>query len=356
MRNFLVGKHPKNSNMPLDEVSNSSFAGPTELRKNAPAPVASHDENKYIVKKLGKAATLLGLAALAAIISQLTLSPVYGSLPSSLHHTFAIRAILILAFVTRRLLDGWATPFLSEFVMSMFPVYSFAIPAVQHSLFQNSSTFGPQYGPLLTETFTYFPLIFFSYYAAAKILDCERVSGIMSFVAGTGTAIAAYAFFILVETLLTALLANAIGSSLLLTRTGLQLCLSGVYTALFPKTLLLCIAVGYMAHLSPHYPSYANTVKLNNTLQQHSFKILERTESLTGYISVLENVKDSYRALRCDHSLLGGEWFPIESRPGSISIPEPIYSVFTMLEAVRLVETNSSRHAPREISRNALVM
>ena len=39
--------------------------------------------------------------------------------------------------------------------------------------------------------------------------------------------------------------------------------------------------------------------------------------------------------MRCDHSLLGGEWLIKGARN---SMPEPIYGVFVMLEAVRLVE------------------
>lgn len=48
-----------------------------------------------------------------------------------------------------------------------------------------------------------------------------------------------------------------------------------------------------------------------------------------------------YRAMRCDHSLLGGEWLLTEERreKEGWKVDEPIYSVFETLEAVRLVET-----------------
>jgi hypothetical protein len=42
--------------------------------------------------------------------------------------------------------------------------------------------------------------------------------------------------------------------------------------------------------------------------------------------------------MRCDHSLLGGQWVHVNGR----RVSEPIYGVFVMLEAVRLVE----REAP----------
>ena len=62
---------------------------------------------------------------------------------------------------------------------------------------------------------------------------------------------------------------------------------------------------------------------------------------MTGYISVVENLKEGFRALRCDHSVLGGEWLINEQRgkEGQI-VPETIYSVFTMLEAVRMIKTD----------------
>jgi hypothetical protein len=64
---------------------------------------------------------------------------------------------------------------------------------------------------------------------------------------------------------------------------------------------------------------------------------IERRESVTGYISVVQSIQQGFRVMRCDHSLLGGEW--IDHRGGPVS--EPIYGVFAMLEAVRLAETQA---------------
>ena len=71
--------------------------------------------------------------------------------------------------------------------------------------------------------------------------------------------------------------------------------------------------------------------------------------------------------MRCDHSILGGIW--TELPPGveqSAVVKEPIYSVFTMLEAVRLVEsdptvatTDDPGYGPggiQELVKQALVM
>ena len=47
-----------------------------------------------------------------------------------------------------------------------------------------------------------------------------------------------------------------------------------------------------------------------------------------------------YRMMRCDHSLLGGEWLLTDRRRKSEGweVSEPIYAVFELLEAVRLME------------------
>lgn len=78
----------------------------------------------------------------------------------------------------------------------------------------------------------------------------------------------------------------------------------------------------------------------NLALQPHGWRILERGEGVTGYVSVLENMEMDYRVLRCDHSLLGGEWLLTEDRrvKEGWTKEEPVFGVFEMLEAVRLVE------------------
>jgi len=69
------------------------------------------------------------------------------------------------------------------------------------------------------------------------------------------------------------------------------------------------------------------------------WNLLARTESLTGYISIIESRQQGFRVMRCDHSLLGGEWLARSERN---ILAEPIYGVFVMLEAVRLVEVKTS--------------
>lgn len=82
---------------------------------------------------------------------------------------------------------------------------------------------------------------------------------------------------------------------------------------------------------------------VNHELGKHGWKVLARAESTTGYISVLEDTNAQMRLMRCDHSILGGEWLLTDERKAKEgwTVPEPIFGVFEMLEAVRLVERNS---------------
>jgi len=99
----------------------------------------------------------------------------------------------------------------------------------------------------------------------------------------------------------------------------------------------------------------------HNTKQAGTeWKILARGESVTGYISVLENTEPQYRLLRCDHSLLGGEWLLTEQRrrDEAWQVAEPVFGVFAMLEAVRLVRGPYAQSAvqKKDAETNALVM
>lgn len=79
---------------------------------------------------------------------------------------------------------------------------------------------------------------------------------------------------------------------------------------------------------------------LNTKIESEGYAIVDRWESNTGYVSVVDNLKDGFRVLRCDHSLLGGIWMR-EQSPSVLA--EPIYSIFVTLEAVRLAETDVTK-------------
>lgn len=95
-----------------------------------------------------------------------------------------------------------------------------------------------------------------------------------------------------------------------------------------------------LALASAAFDYFGSVAYLNTKLRSEGFAIIDRQESVTGYISVVDNAKDGFRVLRCDHSLLGGVWM---RQPASSILQEPIYAIFVTLEAVRLAETERSR-------------
>jgi hypothetical protein len=103
-----------------------------------------------------------------------------------------------------------------------------------------------------------------------------------------------------------------------------------------------------------HGPLQRTTDVLNNTLSLYNYTLLERRESITGYISVLENTNDEFRVMRCDHSLLGGEWMMPALKGRNPRAKDPVFAIFTMLEAVRLVEPGPGRPRLPDSQKQAL--
>jgi hypothetical protein len=232
------------------------------------------------------------------------------------------------------------------------------IPTIQWLLFQHSAKLGPQYGPLLTEALTFYPLLFLSFISASVVLDDLDLSKYGSRVAEATPAVLSYSCYSLLEKLAARLLPEVIGTSDFFSRSGLQLMVASV-SALLSRSSLVLFAVPAMLHTifaNPHHYSESTNKILNATLAKYNFSVLERRDSKTGYVSVLENQKDQFRALRCDHSLLGGEWLvtPERKKTGQ-SGTETIYSVFTMLESVRLIKTED-KEVVSDDKRHALFM
>ncbi|EEY22077.1 spermine/spermidine synthase family protein [Verticillium alfalfae VaMs.102] len=233
----------------------------------------------WILKQLAlyfKTTTLLILVAAYSNVSYLTLSPVYGSIPSSVWHSKVIMGAAFAGWSG----NIWLNRALPIKPAHLLPVIAMWIPTIQFFLFGWSNTFTAHYGPLVTELLTLFPLVAISAATVATMLEDADLSFLPQFFAEAGPAMHNY-----------------------------------------------------------HVMSPAATVGLNYTLQADNWILLDRRESLTGYISVIESLDKGFRVMRCDHSLLGGEWMKV--RPTDPRVAEPIYGVFVMLEATRLVEVTS---------------
>ena len=289
-----------------------------------------------------RALQLTALAATYSPISWLSLTPVYGSVPSALHHSQGKMVAFFVGFLARRQLRR----ILPSKIVEWLPALAFWIPTIQFVLFKYSSVLGLPYGPVITELLTYYPLTLLSLFAAGILLDEVGVSGQGSTVAEYCLSIGIYSAFITVEKPIRSILLKNIGSNVVLSRLGLQLGVAILYVLTIPgATLWPAIpSIAFTMMYNVHNPLQRTTNVLNSTLQLHNFTLIDRQESITGYISVLDDTAAHYRVMRCDHSLLGGEWrfTPRNGRRPSRA-QEPIYAIFAMLEAVRLVETDDGQ-------------
>ncbi|MCJ1402806.1 hypothetical protein MMC11_006027 [Xylographa trunciseda] len=323
-------------------TSTPSTSTPTTKALSQPSVAIQSPDVQTTMQLLMKALELIVLAAAYSTISQLCLSPVYGSIPPSLHHSRLTMAAVFAAWLGKSAMGNYK----AAGVVNLLPVFTFMIPPIQFFLFQYSGNMGPVYGPIVTEFVTYFPLATLSMYAAAVVIDKVDLSRFGDRVQNSGPAIATYFVFTATERLTENYIRQNVGSGLIFTRSGLQFVAATFYALLVPSRAIVfaVLPILHSAFANVHVPLDYTTSVLNNTLHMHNYSLVARQESLTGYISVLDNLQDNFRVMRCDHSLLGGEWtFPskYESR-----VKEPIYSVFTLLEAVRLVETESGKKQP----------
>ncbi|KAL1842235.1 hypothetical protein VTJ49DRAFT_5713 [Mycothermus thermophilus] len=286
-----------------------------------------------------KSLALLSLIAAFSTVSQLNLSPVYGAIPAAKWHAKLLMAACFVGWSSNLALNR-ALPFRPELLL---PVVVLWTPVVQFFLAEVSGKLTATWGPLVTEGLTLFPVVTISAACVATTLEGADLSVLPGWLADAAPGLGSYGYFKTAEKVLGYLLERHVGKTLLNTRLGMEVVLGGLYAVLAPSKLLL-LALPAMLHtavLNTHVPTDMALAKLNTGLAEIGYTVLDRAESITGYISVVDSPKEGYRVLRCDHSLLGGEWVKFLDHPRfkGNQVAEPIYGVFTMLEAVRLVET-----------------
>ena len=306
-----------------------------EAQKQTPSMTAPE-----FLLSVGRAVALLLVAAIASPVSQLNLSPVYGSIPASLHHQRTMTLTAVAALLVRRGLKSYVSVNVAQYIA----VVAYWTPVVQFLLFQYSEKLGIEYGPLIVESLTYFPLLFLSIFGAMDLLDCFDLIGYKS--SPLKDAIIPTASYFTISTVAkmsSALIPSFVGTSIYFTRVGMQLLIASASAFLTPSRVIVLAfpAIFHTLWTNPHHPSAHGLQLANSTLQAtQNFTLLARQESVTGYVSVIENDADNaFRILRCDHSILGGEWLvtPDAYAKGQRQ-RESIFAVFVLLEAVRLVE------------------
>lgn len=287
-----------------------------------------------------KALTLITAASMASFASQLALAPVYGDIPSSLYHSKISTAVFIAAWSAK-----YSPGRLPRGLKNLLPIIALYTPAIQRYIFRYSENWGPRYGPVYTEGTTYYPVLFLTVLHSALLLDLRNA--IFDFVLGA----LSLTFFWGVQSNIPDLLRNYIGSSWILTRCGLPHLIGAIYALLSPSLLLLT-AIPALYHTAAVNTMCVTTPALNETLSFSNYTLLARQESNTGYISILESKTEGYRVMRCDHSLLGGEWqrAPKGFEHLDLGYKEPVYAIFVTMEAVRLVDPPPKNPKPRALA------
>ncbi|CEL02945.1 Putative Spermine/spermidine synthase family protein (AFU_orthologue; AFUA_5G08500) [Aspergillus calidoustus] len=289
-------------------------------------------------KQLAVGVALLVLAAFYSFVFLLTLAPVYGSAPSHIFHNYGVAIAGAAGWFAKdhihRLSDRRA--------VYLIPVLASWLPILQYFLAQQSSSLGNPAGPVITELFALYPLVLLCVACAGKLvqsgLDLSRHGDL---VAEHIPLLGSYIVYSAGEHLIKAFLSKFIGSTVFLSRAGLQILIAIFYAVAVPSKLLLLVipSLLFSGTSNVHLTFGYSTRALNSVISEEGFALVARQDSTTGYISVLDNLVDGFRVMRCDHSLLGGQW--IKARPNYTppTVKDPIYAVFAMLEAVRLVET-----------------
>ncbi|EEQ28811.1 spermine/spermidine synthase family protein [Microsporum canis CBS 113480] len=303
----------------------------------------------FLAATMGAAA--IGLAGAYSYVSQLTLAPVYGSAPAGKYHT----ATTLIAAAAGSLCHSWVQKYTRPMVS--LPILSFYIPTIQFFMFKLSSTLGPVLGPIFTEALTFAPLVAMSIVIPGLLIQKLNLSPRLKQGMEQGNILAAYALFNASKAKFEQVMPYYLGTSLAMTSMGLQFIIATLQAIFLPsKWIILAIpSLLFTATFNHHAPLPYNTDLLNASLKAENFTLLHRQESLTGYLSVLENTDAKFRVMRCGHSLLGGEWLP-HFMTKDAKVSDPVFTVFTALEAVRLVKKDSHKPEKADSKKSALVI
>ena len=232
--------------------------------------------------------------------------------------------------------------------MRLVCVLGCSVPILTVYVNQYSEAIGPQWGPVISAVLTKVALtsIALILFSTVEIQVLKEIAGFRKLWPAFMLFIA-YSVLFVFEEIVHSLLHSVVGFSVLSStgKFGLQVALSCIFAYLGRRKMaLVTLPILLLSAYSLHLPFPSNTARLNTRLKSEGYRLIDRKESITGYISVLENMKDGFRVLRCDHSLLGGEWIHYPTDYTS-KLKNPIYAIFVMLEAVRLVRAEEPANA-----------
>ncbi|EPS37918.1 hypothetical protein H072_8453 [Dactylellina haptotyla CBS 200.50] len=292
-------------------------------------------------------ATLL-ICSVASYASQLSLSPVFGEIPSGLHHdetkntAFAAAASIALAL-------KYTLPrsrILLRLSRLIIPLIAVNIPIAQGFIWQYAKELGATNGPIVTEALTIGLLLGLTVFTVTGSI--RPIGAPVGAVAAADLTLLGISWLVFTygEKAASRFLSPYVGSGWPMTRCGMEATISIFAASLHRSPLVFAAIPSFFPifYMDPRCIMGGKGVaKLNEHLEPLNFSVLARQESNTGYLSVIENKESQYRFLRCDHSILGGVWLKqhpnlYRSAANPEHLREPIYAVFVMLEAVRLVD------------------
>lgn len=360
---------------------------PARRQRSAHAPALIEDNKAQrmtlwpYARLLLTTSAIIFLSAMSAEISKLSLTPVYGSTPAiasldwlrgGFEHDQRYVAMIISVSLVHMFCDKRTLGF-SKYLA----IWGFFVPSIQSGLYSFSGKLGPTWGPRITYSLTSIPLSWLS--LLHLVISIVEVSPFAIRAGGPATSTlidfcgsglrtllltsTLYQFQIqiqkyLVHGLLKFMMMTS-GMHAVSSRFGLQAVTALLYTQLgtplgrIKLILTAILPILHLAFICPHLPLRYNTNMLNSTLRAEGYSLVARQESLTGYISVLDNVNAGYRVMRCDHSLLGGEYV---TKPRGSRYNEPVYTIFLTLEAVLLTKSSEDLQVATSNDRHALVM
>ena len=302
---------------------------------------------------LWKAIVPLGLTGVSFTLSKLSLSPSHGGIPAVQYRTETLIISAALAFMTHAIFRSHPLLRPSNAIYLMAAITTW-IPILQFALTPTARLIGPGLSAALINIVTLGPMVILSVDIMAP-----RVEFLMGFnrpggSSGTVSCLVCAAILFATMGISGSYLPPIVGSHPLLTRPFLPLSIPPLLMVLLPSRRMLWLATVPYALLLIFNPYTSFSIlagQFETTLNDLGYTVIKREESLTGYLSVVENRSKGYRVLRCDHSLLGGEWAPgMGSWPGGDGydgplgvVGEPVYAVFVMLEAIRLVQDDLSQ-------------
>jgi len=325
------------------------------MKKYSPASLSSVEKNskqdqaitlRSSTRSLLYSISLLTLGATISQLSRLQLNPIYGE--RSVSAPYPPLHFAALSF-------GLALPLIChEKLPHIAPLMAVALPTMQHSPLLRKpglEYLGIKYTPLITELLTSVPLISLLISHAFRTLQSDQLFSKRSL--RTPPMLFVSAYYLFAQKIIAAFLPLHFANGHFLTsRASLYWGVCALISLHFPlkntliglSVYLAVFAVSPNSALSSRFvtsiPTDFGLKHANKVLEPHGWQVLERGEGVTGFVSVLENTDMKYRLLRCDHSLLGGEWLLTEERrvKEGWTKEEPVFGVFEMMEAVRLVK------------------